>query len=191
MKSKIEYIKGFAKAIRLNEANDNTSRLINAIIECLDEMAERIDEQAEYLEELDDVVDDIQDTLDDYDDIFSDLGDDDDIDDCIFDFGEDEDIWTDDDDDDIDDDEADDEDDEDDEDEDDEEYDVSEADIADAFGLFDKILNGVNRAESRSEGEPKAARTQTISSEDAAKAKEALRVMESIFNSCNPSDKAD
>ena len=46
MKSKVEYIRGFAKAIRLDEADDNTSRLIKAIIDCLDEMAEKIDEQA-------------------------------------------------------------------------------------------------------------------------------------------------
>ena len=78
MKSKLEYIRGFAKAIRLDEADDNTSRLIKAIIDCLDEMAEKIDEQAEDIEELTEVVDDVQDTLEVYDDILSDIIDDDD-----------------------------------------------------------------------------------------------------------------
>ena len=78
MKSKLEYIRGFAKAIRLDEADDNTSRLIKAIIDCLDEMAEKIDEQAEDIEELTEVVDDVRDTLDVYDDILSDIIDDDD-----------------------------------------------------------------------------------------------------------------
>ena len=178
MKSKVEYIRGFAKAIRLDEADDNTSRLIKAIIDCLDEMAEKIDEQAEDIEELTEVVDDVRDTLDVYDDILSDIIDDDDDididDDDIYDFGEDEDIWTDDDDDD-----------------DDGDPDVSGVDISDAFKLFDKIINGEYCAEGKSGGEPKVTYTQTMSSDDIAKAKEALHVMESIFNMCNPSDKVD
>lgn len=188
MKSKVDYIRGFAKAIRLDETNDDTSRLINAIIDCLDEMANKIDEQAEDIEDLTAVVDDVQDTLDVYDSIFSDMidGDDDTDDDDIYRFGEDEDIWTDDDDDDID------------EhdfihgcDDDDDELDASGIDIADAFKLFDKIINGGNSAESESGGEPKVTYTQTMSSDDVAKAKEALHVMESIFNICTPSDKVD
>ena len=189
MKSKVEYIRGFAKAIRLDEADDNTSRLIKAIIDCLDEMAEEIDEQAEDIEELTEVVDDVRDTLDVYDDILSDIIDDDDDididDDDIYDFGEDEDIWTDDDDDDIgdlsflhDDDDEDDDDD-------------GCVDISDAFRLFDKIINGEYCAEGKSGGEPKVTYTQTMSSDDISKAKEALHVMESIFNMCNPSDKVD
>ena len=200
MKSKVEYIRGFAKAIRLDEADDNTSRLIKAIIDCLDEMAEKIDEQAEDIEELTEVVDDVRDTLDVYDDILSDIIDDDDDididDDDIYDFGEDEDIWTDDDDDDIGDlsflhDDDDEDDDDDDDDDDDGDPDVSGVDISDAFKLFDKIINGEYCAEGKSDGEPKVTYTQTMSSDDISKATEALHVMESIFNMCNPSDKVD
>ena len=175
MKSKLEYIRGFAKAIRLDEADDNTSRLIKAIIDCLDEMAEKIDEQAEDIEELTEVVDDVRDTLDVYDDILSDIiDDDDDIGDLSF----------------LHDDDDEDEDDDDDDD-DDGDPDVSGVDISDAFKLFDKIINGEYCAEGKSGGEPKVTYTQTMSSDDIAKAKEALHVMESIFNMCNPSDKVD
>ena len=54
-----------------------------------------------------------------------------------------------------------------------------------------KIINGEYCAEGKSGSEPKVTYTQTMSSDDIAKAKEALHVMESIFNMCNPSDKVD
>lgn len=75
---KIAYIKGLVEGLKLDEDKDEV-KVINAIIDVLDEMADTIDDQDEYLDFLDAKVDEIDEDLGEVEEI---VYDEDDLDDC-------------------------------------------------------------------------------------------------------------
>lgn len=104
MKNKVDFLKGYAKGLKLDEKTDDVSRLLSSIIDCIDSMADQIDNNTveiddmnDTIEDLQDSIDDLEDSIDELDDIVNDLDDFDDFDDF-------DDIYDDDDDDDPDDD---------------------------------------------------------------------------------------
>ena len=75
IKEKVAYLRGLAEGMEIGA--DNNGKLLKAIIETMDEMANSIDENECSIAELDECVDDIYDELDDIDDYLSEDDDDD------------------------------------------------------------------------------------------------------------------
>lgn len=99
MKNKVDFLKGYAKGLKLDEKTDDVSKLLSAIIDCIDSMADQIDDNTVEIDDMNDAIDDLQDSIDDLEEVIDELDDFDDFDDDDdFDFDDDDD----DDDDDID-----------------------------------------------------------------------------------------
>ncbi len=64
MKSKVAYLRGLADGMNIGAADDNNSRLLNAIIDCLDSMAAQVDENTETIDILDEEMDDVFESID-------------------------------------------------------------------------------------------------------------------------------
>lgn len=82
IKEKVAYLRGLAEGMEIG--SDNNGKLLKAIIETLDSMADSIDENECSIMELDECVDDIYDELDDIDEYLFDDEDDDEFDDEEF-----------------------------------------------------------------------------------------------------------
>lgn len=104
MKNKVDFLKGYAKGLKLDEKTDDVSKLLSAIIDCIDSMADQIDDNTVEIDDMNDAIDDLQDSIDDLEEVIDELDDFDDFDDDDdFDFNDDDDDFDDDDDDDDDD----------------------------------------------------------------------------------------
>ena len=95
---KLGYAKGLAKGLSFDDTT-NEGKLLLAILDLLDEMADAMEDAEEQLEELDDLTEELSDRMDDSEtvlseflDLFGEIDDDDDCDcdDCAHDGDEDE-----------------------------------------------------------------------------------------------------
>ncbi len=97
MKNKVDFLKGYAKGLKLDEKTDDVSKLLSAIIDCIDSMADQIDDNTVEIDDMNDAIDELQDSIDDLEEVIDELDDFDDDDD--FEFNDDDDDFDDDDDD--------------------------------------------------------------------------------------------
>lgn len=81
MKTKVAFLKGCAYGMNLAQKTDEQSKLINAIINCLDEMAEAIDNNTEDIEDISEELEVVSESVDIIDEILDEMVDDDDDDD--------------------------------------------------------------------------------------------------------------
>ncbi len=89
MKNKVDFLKGYAKGLKLDEKTDDVSKLLSAIIDCIDSMADQIDDNTVEIDDMNDAIDELQDSIDDLEEVIDELDDFDDDDD--FDFNDDDD----------------------------------------------------------------------------------------------------
>lgn len=83
IKEKVEYLRGLADGLGVSAADDSTSKLLRAIIDCLGDVADDVDENTEMIDSINDDIDEIYDTLDVYDEVlFDDEDEEYDYDDC-------------------------------------------------------------------------------------------------------------
>lgn len=92
---KTAYLKGLMEGLNIDK-NDNTGKLISAIVETLDEMALSIDDIDSHLDEIDAEIEEIEDVVEDLEDAIDDLDEDlDGVCDVLDDLCEDDDEWDD------------------------------------------------------------------------------------------------
>lgn len=81
MKNKVDFLKGYAKGLKLDEKTDDVSKLLSAIIDCIDSMADQIDDNTVEIDDMNDTIDELQDSIDDLEEVIDELDDFDDFDD--------------------------------------------------------------------------------------------------------------
>lgn len=79
-----EYLRGLADGMQLAANDDNTSKLLKAVIECIGEIADAVDDNTDEIDTINDDIEDIFETMDVYDEVLFDDDDDDDDDDFHF-----------------------------------------------------------------------------------------------------------
>lgn len=75
---KAAYLRGFADGIKLSEKSDDTSKLLLAMIDCIEDIAAQVSDNTDLICELDDEVDSHADSLDAFADLMFDVNDDED-----------------------------------------------------------------------------------------------------------------
>ena len=73
MKTKVAFLKGCAYGMNLAQKTDEQSKLISAIIDCLDEMAEAIDSNTEDIEDISDELEVVSESVDIIDEILDEM----------------------------------------------------------------------------------------------------------------------